>query len=405
MAWGRTTARGDRRRRVLTEELLAAPSDSPAVERNADGQPEATTRPRYTDLVARQNRARLTDVVPQRPIAVCGLLALVAAAVAGLTALGLYRAQLASAAAFELPALEMARVGRQASATLAAWFASLALFGSSQLALVIFSVRRHRLDDYHGRYRIWLWAAVGCLLASLHVTTGLAHTAAEVFARATGWGGEGPYRLAWNFPVTLLIGFIVLRVLVDVRESRPAFVAVTLATSLWLLATFAPLDTLPLGPAAERGMLAAAVAVASCGLLLVGLALYGRHVVLEADGRVPAAKRPASKPAQNRSRAGAARARPTRKAHQEDGLEKTAASGGRTSLAKAAPGRARTDLDEDSQKPPPAARKHITEWTDGSDGAEDPHEDGDDGPQQRRKISKSERKRLRKLKQQVRRAA
>ena len=58
--------------------------------------------------------------------------------------------------------------------SLAAWFSSLMLLAASLVAVLVYTVRRHRMDDYRGRYRVWLWAALCWFLmatdaaASLH---------------------------------------------------------------------------------------------------------------------------------------------------------------------------------------------------------------------------------------------
>ena len=44
--------------------------------------------------------------------------------------------------------------------SLAAWYSSLLLTVASLCALLCYSLRRHRLDDYKARYRIWLAAAM-----------------------------------------------------------------------------------------------------------------------------------------------------------------------------------------------------------------------------------------------------
>ena len=45
----------------------------------------------------------------------------------------------------------------------------------------------HRIDDFRGRYRIWLAAAMACLVLSANSIAGLHEVLADVMTRVTGW--------------------------------------------------------------------------------------------------------------------------------------------------------------------------------------------------------------------------
>ena len=57
------------------------------------------------------------------------------------------------------PANSAGNGGTRQLRSLGSWFASLLLLAAGLLAIVTYSVRRYKADDYHGHYHVWLWAA------------------------------------------------------------------------------------------------------------------------------------------------------------------------------------------------------------------------------------------------------
>src|SRR5205823_14278964 len=51
--------------------------------------------------------------------------------------------------------------------SLGAGFSAALLALSGVTAVLIYTLRRHRLDDYRGRYRLWLWAAMCWFVMSM----------------------------------------------------------------------------------------------------------------------------------------------------------------------------------------------------------------------------------------------
>ena len=59
------------------------------------------------------------------------------------------------------------------------------MLGSSSLtALLVYVIRRHKMDDYRGRYRLWLWCAAALLIALAGCTSAHSHSAAVPVAPA-----------------------------------------------------------------------------------------------------------------------------------------------------------------------------------------------------------------------------
>ena len=102
---------------------------------------------------------RLLDLVPRRLVVLGPLLAAGGAIAVGLEAAYAWMCPRAAAAGANLAALDIAAKG-----SLACWFSSLLLLAAAVMAVFVYAVRRHRTDDYQGRYRVWLWAAAGWLL-------------------------------------------------------------------------------------------------------------------------------------------------------------------------------------------------------------------------------------------------
>src|SRR5262249_10569986 len=108
------------------------------------------------------------------------------------------------------------------------WYASFLMALAAGLSLLIYSLRRHRVDDYHGRYRIWLWAALVCMLLSIEQAADvcrIGHALLAPLAQRCGITDE----LLWTGSCAVLLTYVSLRVLLEVRRSR-------LATLLFVVA-------------------------------------------------------------------------------------------------------------------------------------------------------------------------
>ena len=113
------------------------------------------------------------------------------------------------------PRFRAAGVGLGGS--LASWFASVTLGLASLLSLLVYAIRRHKLDDYRGHYRWWLLASAAWMLMSVDATAGIHQLIGAALVRVSGqigplgettiWlGGSGlilaamSARLLWDMP-------------------------------------------------------------------------------------------------------------------------------------------------------------------------------------------------------------
>ena len=158
-------------------------------------------------------------------------------------------------------------------------------------------MRRHRRDDYHGRYRAWGWLAGLFLLTACAGVVPIGALVAAVATDATGIA-FGPGGAGWWFTVAgLAYGLVALWAVLPLHER--------LGTAFWLTAAVASWGgsaaALWIGPrwplhavaAASLWSLAAAFAV-------IAMLTAARSVIREVRGlpvRKPAADRAAAKPA------------------------------------------------------------------------------------------------------------
>ncbi len=231
-------------------------------------------------------QSRLTDLVPRR-LSVFVLAFLVGLAiVAGLEGLYAWMPRLAPmttdgrVAAFDL----------DGEGSLAVWFSSATLGLAGLVAVLVFTVRRHREDDYPGRYRVWLWAAACCLLLSIDETSSLHEGFKEMMAVVTGTRVFGDGSIWWVAAYGFLLGAVGTRLLVDMREcwlSTAAFVA---TGACYAVAVVAQLGWILPEAGARAVMLEEGAEMVGNLMLLMAVGLHARHVILDAEGLLPQRK-------------------------------------------------------------------------------------------------------------------
>jgi hypothetical protein len=295
-----------------------------------------------------------------------------------------------------------------ARGNLVAWFSSMSLAMAGVVSLAIYSVRQHRMDDYRGCFTVWLWAS-GCFwLASLDATAGLHQLVMGVCVHLAGTelGGDGS--LWWIAAYALVFGPLAARLAFELCPSRVSLLALAAAGTAFLLAAAFQLDHALWGLApAAAGRLAIILRTASfllgTWLVLVCLVAYARFVFSDALGETGG---DSGEVATVRFPGGQAESPPT------------ATAAAQPAAAAAAPGpprpRGNRDRTADEPKAAPAAdaraagpRLHRagpdeTPTADRQPGSRA----SDDGSQEVvAKLSRAERKRLKKEKRQQRHVA
>lgn len=232
---------------------------------------------------------RLTDLVPTRRLAFFFLALVGLAAIAGLEGLYVWVPTLAVAGeGGRVPAFDLAAPG-----SLAVWLASMLLATASLGAVLVYLVRRHRVDDYHGRYRIWLWAAACWMLLSVDQTANLRTAFQQAMTRISGTPILGDGSLWAVIPYFFLLGAVGTRLLLDMRGCWFSSVALVGAALACLASVGAHLGWILPDAGARTVMLGAGAKLLADLLLLLAMGLHARHVILDAQGLIQAPKRKA----------------------------------------------------------------------------------------------------------------
>jgi hypothetical protein len=231
-------------------------------------------------------QARLTDLVPTRLSLIVVFLVLGLGAVAGLEALYAWMPRLSGlttdgrVAAFDL----------DGEGSLAVWFSSMTLAMAGVVAVLVFTVRRHRRDDYSGRYRVWLWAAMCWFLLSLDETASLHEGFKEMMACVTGTRLFGDGSIWWVSAYFFLLAAVGIRLVIDMRDCWLAATAMFATAGCYVLAVLTQLEWILPESGARGVMLEEGAEMVGNLFILLAMVLYARHVILDAQGRLPQVK-------------------------------------------------------------------------------------------------------------------
>lgn len=386
--------RDERRRRVLREELLTTPAiadqESPE-SAGPDGEHKVAARG-YSAAVSVESQPPISCLIATRPWT---LTVLVLAGLAVIVGLEAAYANMIPAAG--LPSEVTAAFEVDAKGSLASWFSSVLLSMAAVNAVLVYWLRSHKLDDYRGRYRVWLWAAVGLALAAVNVSTGLHAVVGYLIASrfATPWLQDS---IANGVVLQALVfGSLAVRLGFEIWPSRLARSSSLVAAIGYLAAVLIRLDVLAIDSIVLTAMAESTALLVANLAAAITVAAFCRYVHLEAQGalkprrdrrasQVPASQGKESQPAPAEPAKDAAPNRTLRKAtinaksircdspHQSRGEARSAGLAAPATKAEA-------------KVPQPAV-------ADNRAAEEDDISDFD--PETGERLSKSERRRLRK---------
>jgi hypothetical protein len=374
-----------RRRRVVVEDRAGeAPSEAATVATR----PSKRAKDAYADGARQEHQRKVADLVPRSYLSLGLLFLCGVTAIVGLAAGHLYLPELSAwassdaAAAFDL-------TGR---GSLGSWFSSLLLGLAALAALMVYSIRRHKSDDYRGRYRWWLLAAMAWMVMSVDSITGVHELFRAAMTRVSNFNAPVSGHVWWIACWGLIVGATVIRLLLDMRACKTAFVATVAAMLAWCAGLTLQFGHVQIA-GAPMALLSETAKLVGHLLLLLGMTLYARHVILHAQGLLPARK-PKQRAAKKESRKADAA---DSKAVNDSAAGKAAAASTSTAADK------RTDVPAKSSVPQPHfATQHSAKLSandeDDEDLSDDDSADDDDAGNGQRRLSKAERRRLRKQK-------
>jgi hypothetical protein len=402
----RRNGRDERRRRVLRDE----PS-------SGEQRPERSVRADrdnpYQESARSERQHKILDLVPRRSGIILILFLLQLTVLAALQAL--HWSFFEDASALDRAWLSYFDITRAGG--LASWYESVVFATLAMFCGVLYSVRRHRRDDFQGRYRSWAWLAGVWLLLSANATTGFERFAGETAERLAPQVGllQGVNWSAMQWAAVLLSTMTVVvtaRMWFEFRESY--------ATSLWVVMA---LLTYAVGSVHRQGWLPAGYVsnewiAASCDLLGVSFLslsflVYTRFVVRDAHGEITRRPRTAETAAAAASSTPAAESEGRRKPRtiaQPAGpspaaTQVAAGEGGRESSDKPS---VRIQRDRIARPASNAAADDTASNTAAANTATDDVDDefeSDLSDEELAELSKADRRRLRKQQRKGRRAA
>jgi hypothetical protein len=188
----------------------------------------------------------------------------------------------------QIPELPVRTINAMESDSLAQFWLTMQCALATVLSLLIFSVRRRRLDDLRGTYQLWIWVALFGGLMTLIAGTAVEDLIAFGISRIPLVPTLSPLQAWFWVMLSALAGPLLIRLLIEMRKLRAAQILITLAASFGAASQamgFVPLDA-RLTQWAGQGLLL------SSGTLLAGALLsYGCYVKLDASGAFSARKK------------------------------------------------------------------------------------------------------------------
>ena len=322
----------------------------------------------YAAAARVKHHAPISICIPKRTISLWGILFAGAVLIAGIE---LLYVKVFLNVSVDLQA-SLTALDVMARGSLASWFSSVVLCCSSMGSLLVYLIRRHRMDDYRGRYRWWLWLAPLLLVVSVNAGTGLHHVLSGLLTSFSGAeiaiGGKGWWLLAYGvvfLPVAAQLAIELWRSRLATMFLWGSLAAYGVAASFELQAVHCA--TVLATTITHSSLLLAA----HFGVLLTVLA-FARYVYLEAQDSLPEKKR------------WAARLLRKRKVESESAADSEA---GDRAGATSKPSRVRVDGSHSQFSQQSATPPQVTLSAAGRDTDSDSDAD--------RKLSKAERKRLR----------
>ena len=261
------------RRRNLTDESVNEVSTH-------DSANEAREPVAYGEGVTAFADLRLRDLIPRRRRFVAAWFSAAVLTIAAIIGAHLGRVGIAE----WLQLATVPGIDLNQPANLAAWFSSVAFGGAGLLATIVYGLRRFRLDDYEGHYRLWLFVVPSLFLASICAIVPLHEVWSLVCARLMGGNAtDSTVMLWWAAPAILAVVGIGGRVFFEVKRNRFCLASglvgiMSLSACLLTKSGYLAIAGVETCLLIEGTLMFGAGSIAMCCLL------YARQMLLEIEG-------------------------------------------------------------------------------------------------------------------------
>ncbi len=276
-----------RRRRVVIEEATSQ-LENGASELDESVETEARTNRKqkqgrnYLPGAQRRHQPKSTDWIPKRPSSVAifmTTLFAIAAAIVGATWL------VPGGSGAGLSSGIQERLSVHGSSSLSVWFSTVLFLVSGLASLQIHALRQHRSNDYAGTYRIWLFFAGLLILASINCVVDFGGLLQEMAGRSRN--GTTPWTaFAISAAQFVALGVIFVRGMVEVRKSPASLAVICLVWLAYSVALALRVPGIESQMVQDDGFSAASLNLFATTGTLAAIVIYARHVYLRANGLV-----------------------------------------------------------------------------------------------------------------------
>ncbi|TWT52870.1 hypothetical protein Pla22_04980 [Rubripirellula amarantea] len=265
MAIGRRTI--DRRRRVLYSAQQAEGETSTAASRREVERLREARRPTaaYGERVQRRINGRWFSLVPVHN----RTFSIVASSIAGMTLLLCLLNYLAVTWPKLVYAPDISRVFRlDRTDSFGNWYQSILFAAAAGISLLTYQLRRYRLDDYLGRYRLWrtvlLATAICSVGTALSLTEWLGACLDLIFGKRVALSGADWVRLV----VSVGAAVLALRLVAEIYRSRWSLVAMLAAVAVFAVPEAAGWNIIETNSPFRWSLVASAPLIGSTALVL-----------------------------------------------------------------------------------------------------------------------------------------
>ncbi len=196
---------------------------------SAQQQPSRDRVREYSERAVLENQPRLTDLIPKSLWAYLAMLLL--------GGISIYACQQAFIHTRALDTSEFPKHLFDVSGTgnIASWCMSVMLLLLSVGAVLVYLLRRHKADDYRGRYRLWLYLAGFAGFLSFDVATGAHQILSVPLAGITMPAPWDQASIWWVVVISSSVFYLAARLLIEFK-SRPGMLMILAVAVLVLIA-------------------------------------------------------------------------------------------------------------------------------------------------------------------------